>query len=84
MDRLALELGRVEVCAHRENQYGDEFRQWDEFRHGTGVEAQTAGAKSAESVELPDADKAEIEQGLTEEEDERRRRASKSCSGKWG
>ena len=29
-DRLALELGGVEACAHRENQYRDEARQWRE------------------------------------------------------
>jgi len=29
-DRLALELGGVEACAHRENQYRDEARQWQE------------------------------------------------------
>jgi len=29
-DRLALELGGVEACAHRENQYRDEERQWRE------------------------------------------------------
>ena len=29
-DRLALELGGVEACAHRENQYRDDARQWQE------------------------------------------------------
>ncbi len=29
-DRLALELGGVEACAHRENQYRNEARQWQE------------------------------------------------------
>lgn len=29
-DRLALELGGVEACAHRENQYRDDARQWRE------------------------------------------------------
>jgi hypothetical protein len=31
-DRLALELGGVEACAYRENQYRDEERQWQEIR----------------------------------------------------
>jgi len=29
-DRVALELGGVEACAHRENRYRDEERQWQE------------------------------------------------------
>ncbi|QIS23327.1 bifunctional DNA primase/polymerase [Nocardia terpenica] len=31
-DRLALELGGIEVCAYRENRYRDEAKKWDDYR----------------------------------------------------
>lgn len=66
MDRLALELGGIAVCARRENQYRDEFREWEARQKQQGAPS-LAGTQPAEWVELSDEEEAEIERELADE-----------------
>ncbi|MFD3748004.1 bifunctional DNA primase/polymerase [Nocardia sp. NPDC058633] len=82
-DKLALELGAVEVCAHRENRYQDDDVKWVEVQRRQRESAQQPSKvhdsivdllESSVQQELSDQEKAEILQEVAEEaEDERRR-----------
>ncbi|MFC4372994.1 bifunctional DNA primase/polymerase [Nocardia halotolerans] len=82
-DKLAVELGGVEVCARRENKYLDDDLKWVEVQRRQReptqqpIEAQESIVDLLESSyeqELSDQEKAEILQELAEEAEEDRRR----------
>ncbi|MFD6102666.1 bifunctional DNA primase/polymerase [Nocardia salmonicida] len=80
-DKLALELGAVEVCAHRENRYRDDDRKWDEVQQRQREPAQQTSdvqdsivdlLESSYQHELSDQQKAEILQEAEEAAEEER------------
>ncbi|WP_181697860.1 bifunctional DNA primase/polymerase [Nocardia sp. GTS18] len=81
--KLALELGAVEVCAHRENRYRDDDLKWVEAQRRQREPAQQTSdvqdsivdlLESSYQHELSDQEKVEILQELAAEAEEERKR----------
>ncbi|WP_157533600.1 bifunctional DNA primase/polymerase [Nocardia otitidiscaviarum] len=60
-DRLALELGGVEVCAYREDQYRNEEQRWDEFRQWQKIRPRWDRLTGEQWWELPDGTRIEAQ-----------------------